>query len=72
MTNNNCNSKPDVNDIVDETDSVCDFNSVIDKTKIPIDISNIDDIKHVNVKDVLSIIDKIINVYCVKIKLLII
>ena len=68
MTNNNCNSKPDVNDIVDEMDSVCDFNSVIYKTKIPIDISNIDDVKHVNVKDVLSIIDKIINVYCVKIE----
>ena len=68
MLNNNCNAKPDVNDIVNEMDSICDFNGVIDKTKIPIDVSNIDDVKHVSVKDVLSIIDEIINTYCVKIE----
>ena len=68
MLNNNCNAKPDVNYIVDEMDSICDFNSVIDKTKIPINVSNIDDVKHVSVKDVLSIIDEIINTYCVKIE----
>ena len=68
MTNSNYNSKPDINDIVDEMDLICDFNSVVDKTKISIDVSNTDDIKLINIKDVLSVIDHLISLYCAKVE----
>ncbi len=70
MTTKECNTTPIVGAVDGDyqIDSTCDFNKVVDKTSISIEIIGDDTPKTIKAEDVISLIDKCINIYLVKIE----
>ena len=72
MTTKEFNTTPNIG-VVDgdyQMDLACDFNKVVDKTSVSIEIIGDDTPKMIKAEDAISLIDKCINTYLVKIEVI--